>query len=131
MNALTADYIGLLARTLPRVIRSEKQNEQYIQTLEELEHRSDSWTKAEKDFAELLTLLIEDFEERNYRLKAATPREVLRELMQVNRLKQKDLAPIFGTESIVSEVLHGKRELNKKHIRRLSERFRISPEVFF
>jgi HTH-type transcriptional regulator/antitoxin HigA len=57
--------------------------------------------------------------------------EVLRALMEANGLRQKDLAPIFGSESIVSEVLHKKRHLNKTHIERLSKRFHISPAVFF
>jgi HTH-type transcriptional regulator / antitoxin HigA len=55
----------------------------------------------------------------------------LRELMEANNLPQKDLIPEFGTESIVSEVLNGRRQLNKDHIERLSKRFRISPAVFF
>jgi HTH-type transcriptional regulator/antitoxin HigA len=42
--------------------------------------------------------------------------EVLRTLMDANNLRQKDLAPGFASESIVSEVLHKKRELNKSHI---------------
>jgi len=46
-------------------------------------------------------------------------------------LKQKDLCDVFGTASIVSEVLSGRRELDKEHIRRLSERFYVSPELFF
>jgi len=81
--------------------------------------------------AELLTLLIEDFEEMHYALKAATPLDVLNELMQANNLKQKDLVDVFGTPSIVSEVLHGKRQLTTEHIRRLSRRFHVSPDVFF
>jgi HTH-type transcriptional regulator/antitoxin HigA len=51
--------------------------------------------------------------------------------MEQHALRQKDLADVFGTTSIVSEVLNGKRELNKEQIRRLSERFHVSPEVFF
>jgi HTH-type transcriptional regulator/antitoxin HigA len=51
--------------------------------------------------------------------------------MEEHQLRQKDLAEVFGTESIVSDVLNGKRELNKDHIKRLSERFHVSPEVFF
>jgi HTH-type transcriptional regulator/antitoxin HigA len=50
--------------------------------------------------------------------------------MAANDLKQKDLVDIFGTSSIVSEVLHGKRQLTTEHIRRLSERFHVSPELF-
>ena len=57
--------------------------------------------------------------------------EVLRALMDANNLRQKDLVPIFSSESIVSEVLHKKRALNKTHIEKLSKRFHVSPAVFF
>jgi len=51
--------------------------------------------------------------------------------MDQHSLRQKDLVDVFGTPSIVSEILSGKRELNKEHIKRLSERFHVSPELFF
>ena len=51
--------------------------------------------------------------------------------MDQHGLKQKDLVDVFGTPSIVSEVMSGKRELNKDQIKRLSERFHVSPELFF
>ena len=126
-----SEYSELLAQTLPGVIHSEKENEHFISILEKLEHRSPEWTPAEAKLAELLTLLIEQFEDENYQLKAATPVEVLRELMESNDLKQKDLIDVFGVESTVSAVLNGKRDMTREHIKRLSERFHISPEVFF
>jgi HTH-type transcriptional regulator / antitoxin HigA len=46
-------------------------------------------------------------------------------------LQQNDLVDVFGSPSIVSEVLSGKRSLNKDHIKRLSARFQVSPELFF
>jgi HTH-type transcriptional regulator/antitoxin HigA len=51
--------------------------------------------------------------------------------MEAHNLRQKDLADVFGTESIVSDVLNGKRDLAKEHICRLSARFHVSPAVFF
>jgi antitoxin component HigA of HigAB toxin-antitoxin module len=48
--------------------------------------------------------------------------------MDQHGLKQKDMLDIFGTPSIVSEVLRGKRAIHKDHISRLSERFHISPK---
>ena len=52
--------------------------------------------------------------------------------MLANNLKQKDLLDVFGTPSIASEVLSGKRELNAQHIRRLSRRFKVSSlQMFF
>jgi HTH-type transcriptional regulator/antitoxin HigA len=51
--------------------------------------------------------------------------------MLANELKQKDLGEVFRPPSIAAEVLSGKRKLNAEHIRRLSRRFKVSPEVFF
>lgn len=102
-----------------------------LRFLYDLDRRSKSLTVAEKELADFLTLLIEDFEEKRYRLPRAKPLEVLQFLMEQHDLLQKDLADVFGTRSIVSEVLSGKRELNKEHIARLSARFHVSPELFF
>jgi HTH-type transcriptional regulator/antitoxin HigA len=133
MSALTAspEYAALLRRIPPKVIRTEKQNEAYTEILYSLDRRYKTLSTAEKDLAELLTLLIEEFEEKRYRLPRSRPLDVLRFLMDQHGLKQKDLTPVFGTPSIVSEVLSGKRELSKQHIKRLSVRFHVSPELFF
>jgi len=133
MSTLTVspEYGALLKKVPPKVIRTEEENEAYTKILYDLDRRSSKLTAAEKELAELLTLLIEDFEEKRYRLPHAKPVDVVRFLMEQHNLLQKDLADVFGTRSIVSEVLSGKRELNKEHIARLSARFHVSPEVFF
>jgi HTH-type transcriptional regulator/antitoxin HigA len=125
------EYASLLQKTLPAVIHSERENERCISMLEALDRKGGKLTIAERRLAELLTVIIENFEEEAYALKTAPPVEVLRELMQANELKQKDMLEIFGTPSIVSEVLQGKRSLTVEHIRKLSQRFHVSPEVFF
>jgi len=130
-SAARAEYATLLSRTVPAVIRSEAENERCIRLLEALDAKGARMTAGERRLADLLTLLIEDFEERHYALKPADPVTVLRELMESNKLKQKDMIDVFGTASIVSEVLSGKRGLNADHIRKLSRRFQVSPEVFF
>ncbi len=114
----------------PKLITSERQYEEYVSTLLELEHREDL-SAAEENFTELLTLLIEVYEEKHHAIPDASPVEVLRELLAANGLRQKDLARLLGSESVVSEVLSGKRELNKRQIEKLSKRFRVSPAVFF
>jgi HTH-type transcriptional regulator/antitoxin HigA len=63
--------------------------------------------------------------------KLSAPIEVLTELIAANNLKHKDLAPLLGGESIVSVILSGKRQLNVNQITKLSERFKVSPAVFF
>jgi len=129
-TAVRSEYAALLSSTLPAVIRSEAENARYIAMLEELDGKGNRMTAAERRMADLLTLLIEDFEEKHYALRAGSPVDVLNELMLANGLKQKDMLDVFGTPSIVSEVLHGKRQLTTEHIRRLSRRFHVSPEVF-
>ena len=129
-TAVRSEYAALLSSALPAVIRSGAGNERCIRLLEELDRKGSHMSAAERRMAELLTLLIEDFEEKHYALNAASPVDVLNELMQANNLKQKDMVDVFGSPSIVSEVLHGKRQFTTEHIRRLSRRFHVSPEVF-
>lgn len=115
----------------PAVIQSESENQRLTSLLEDLDRKQSRLSAAEQRLADLLTLLIEDFEARRYALKPATPVEALEELMNANGMKQKDLPDIFSTPSIISEVLNGKRKLTTEHIRKLSRRFHVSPELFF
>ena len=133
MSALAATpaYSALLTRFAPKIIRSEEENGAYIEVLRQLDERCATWTAEERDLADLLTLLIENFEEQHYALPKSSPLGVIEFLIDQHGLRQKDLVDVFGSASIVSEVLSGKRDLNKEHIRRLSERFHVSPELFF
>jgi len=70
--SVRSEYASLLTHSLPAVIHSEKENEHYTTLLDELDHKPGKLTPAEQRLAELLTLLIEDFEEKHYSLKAAT-----------------------------------------------------------
>jgi len=125
------EYARLLAESLPTVIDSEALNELYLEQVSSLLRREASLSPAERQLLKLLTLLIEDYEEKHYALPTTSPLAVIAFLMEQHGLKQKDLTDIFGTPSITSEVLNGKRELNKEQIRRLSNRFHVSPELFF
>src|SRR5712671_7373847 len=114
----------------PTMITSEAQYDQYVETLMRLDNKS-HLTHQEESYATVLMAFIEEWDDKHHPIRDATPMEVLTTLMEANNLRQKDLVPIFGTESIVSEVLHNKRSLNVGHIERLSERFHVSPAVFF
>jgi HTH-type transcriptional regulator / antitoxin HigA len=114
----------------PKVITSETQHEQYVSTLLNLDRRG-HLSAEEKSYAELLTVLIDAYEEEQHPIRAASPVEVLTALMSANNLRQRDLVDVFGTESVVSEVLHGRRSFAKTHIQKLSKRFNVSPEMFF
>lgn len=73
-TAVQTEYASLLRGTLPAVIRSEADNDRHIAALEELDRKGTHMSAAERRLAELLTLLIEDFEEKHYALKCATRR---------------------------------------------------------
>jgi HTH-type transcriptional regulator / antitoxin HigA len=124
-------YADLLAKAAPAVVRNEKENARCTAMLEDFDERYGDLTANERKLADLLALLIEDFEAKCYQLPRASPLEAIAFLMDQHGLKQKDLVDIFGTPSIVSEVLSGKRTIHKEHISRLSERFHVSPELFF
>jgi HTH-type transcriptional regulator/antitoxin HigA len=123
-------YRKLLSEALPRVIQTEEQNEAYSALLEDL-HERGRMTPEQEQLSELLTLLIEDFESRHYQLEPATPIEIVRELMAANGLNQANMVDVFGTRSVASEVLSGKRKLSKTQIQRLSHRFNVSADLFF
>ena len=80
-------------------------------------------------FLEVLGTLIESYESDHVEMNGATGKDVLRALMEEHGLTQSDL-PEVGSQGVVSEILHGRRELNTRHIKALSRRFGVSPAVF-
>jgi len=76
-----------------------------------------------------LAQMIEGYESRAHPVPVLTGPEFLRALMDEQGLRQADL-PELGTQSVVSEVLRGKRKLNARQIAALSKRFRVSADVF-
>jgi HTH-type transcriptional regulator / antitoxin HigA len=130
MATLLANPAKMIERGAPHVIHSEEQLAAYTGSLFTLT-REPKPTAAQVKAIELLTLLIERYEEEHYTVPEASPADVLRFLLERHGLKQRDLADELGGESVVSEVLSGKRKLNTTHIEALSRRFHVSPAVFF
>ncbi len=124
------EYKKLIAEVPPKIIHSEKENRYYLARLEEMDSRWAELTQAEKDLYDTLGVLIEEFEKKTYKIRAATPIAAIKDLMAANALKQKDLIGVFETASVASEVLKGKRALTTDHIRRLGKRFNVSPALF-
>jgi HTH-type transcriptional regulator/antitoxin HigA len=128
--SVVMEYKQLIAVVPPKIIHTEEENRYYLAKLEELNNRWTELSQAERDLYGTLGVLIEDFEKKAYKARAAAPIEVIKELMLANGLKQKDLIGVFETASVASEVLKGKRNLTTDHIRRLGKRFNISPAIF-
>lgn len=128
--AILADPVEMIQKGAPHLIHSESELEKYTEVLFELSALPDP-TPAQEEAIELLTLLIERYESERYPIPDVEPTDVLRFLIDQHGLSQRDLIPEFGAESTVSLVLTGKRKLTRDHIERLSERFHVSPSVFF
>jgi HTH-type transcriptional regulator/antitoxin HigA len=78
---------------------------------------------------ETIGSLIETYESQNYPDIEGNPIDVLKTLMEEHGLTQSDL-PEIGSQGVVSEIVSGKRQLNVRQLKLLSERFKVSPIVF-
>jgi HTH-type transcriptional regulator/antitoxin HigA len=130
MSTALADPTEMIRRGAPRLIHSDQELAEYTEALFELTAKPHP-SPDEEEAIELLTLLIERYEQERYPMPDADPVDVLRFLLRQNGLSQQDIAAELGSESTVSLVLSGKRRLNRNHIERLSRRFHVSPAVFF
>ena len=130
MSTTLANPVEMIRRGAPRLIHSDAELAEYTDALFELTAKTDP-TPEEEEAIELMTLLIERYEAERYPIPEAEPLDVLRFLLERNSLSQRDIAAELGSESTVSLVLSGKRQLNRDHIARLSQRFNVSPAVFF
>lgn len=110
------------------VIKTEKQYNEYCEILEELIVTDESGDYQEE--IELLTLLIEDWENRNKLDSELDPVELLQSLMEDHGLNQTELADIAGVgRSYISEILNYKKKMSKQVIRRLANHFKIRQEA--
>ncbi|HXM42797.1 MAG TPA: hypothetical protein VN924_16210 [Bryobacteraceae bacterium] len=123
-------YARLLTRVLPQIITTEDENERMIAELEKLDTRGRPLTPEEERLGMLVNLLIRQFEESRYSLGHAEPVEALRVLMESRGLRQRDMIPVFGSSSVASDVLNGKRSLSKTHVRKLAEFFHVPVSLF-
>jgi HTH-type transcriptional regulator/antitoxin HigA len=124
-----ANPAEMIAHGAPRVIHNDAELEAYTDALFRLTPL-ESPSRAEVEAIELLTLLVERYEQEHYFIPAADPVSVVRFLIERQNLTQRDLIPQFGSESAVSMFLTGKRNLTLEQVRRLSARFKLSADVF-
>ena len=112
------------------VPHSEKEYSTLVKTLDSLvDEVGNSENHKLAPAMETIGNLVENYEERKYKIKEASPIDVLKYLMREHGLKQSELKEV-GSQGVVSEVLAGKRSLNLEQIKKLSTRFHVSPLVF-
>jgi HTH-type transcriptional regulator/antitoxin HigA len=110
------------------VIKNDNQYNHYCDILEELVVEN---KPKHQDEIELLTLLIEKWDEEHNTFEELSPIELLKSLMDEHKMKAIDLADILDlSKSTVSKILNRKKGLSKESIRKLASYFKLSQEAF-
>ncbi|CAA6828175.1 MAG: Plasmid-related protein [uncultured Thiotrichaceae bacterium] len=112
-----------------KVINTEKQYHQYIDEVQRLMACEPTLNSPSSDRLELLTLVLEAYENAEYSVEPPDPIDAIKFRMEELDLKQVDLVPYCGSRSRVSEVLSRKRPLTVQMIRELSTNLGISSDT--
>ena len=111
-------------------IKNQEQYQEYCNKLEELclvEKR----TEEVEDEMEVLTILIEKFDEENSKDKLLDPIKMLKYLMDDNKLNASQIALMLGvSKGLISDILQYKKGLSKEVIRKLADHFKVRQEIF-
>ena len=109
-------------------IKPIKTKEDYQMSLKRLEVIFDAPVgTVESDEADILGLMIDEYEKRHYPIESPDPIEAIKIRMEEMQLKQIDLIDAIGGKSRVSEILNRKRKLTVEMIRKLTPRLNLSP----
>jgi len=129
MSTVLGNPAEMIAHGAPRVIHNDDELEAYTDALFQLT-ALDNPSRAQMEAIELLTLLVERYEQEHYPIPAADPVSVVRLLIEKQNLTQRDLIPQFGSESAVSMFMTGQRNLTIEQVRKLSIRFKLPADLF-
>lgn len=129
MSILADNPVEMVKHGAPRVIRNDAELKEYTEALFNLTAKNKP-TRIELDTIDLLTLLVTSYESQHRTLPEASSVDVLRFLMDQHHLSQRDIAPEIGSESLVSRILSGERNLTIPHIHALAARFGVPASVF-
>ncbi|CAN5766101.1 type II toxin-antitoxin system HigA family antitoxin [soil metagenome] len=124
ISEIDETYLAMVKAFPLQRIRDDAELDASIAVIDDLLDRP-HLTEGEQEYLDALGQLVEAYESEHVQLP-----DVLRHLMEENDLKQADLVDVFGTKSIVSEVLSGKRRLTLRHVRELGSRFGLPADVF-
>lgn len=113
----------LLSKYQPRIIKTEAENDKFLEIVEELLSRPNI-TPEEDTLLELFVKLIEDFEEKHYQLNTSTPHSRLLHLMQARGLSSADLVAILSSSEIV-DLMNGELEITQKQAEALASFFHV------
>ena len=122
-------YGRLCEEVLPKVIENDQEFDRLVAKMEAIDRKPNP-TPEEEALSALLMKLIQDYDDTHHPLPDLPPHKMIRFLMDHRNLRQSDLLPIFGSRSVVSDVVSGKREPSKAHIRKLANFFHLPADLF-
>jgi HTH-type transcriptional regulator/antitoxin HigA len=122
-------YSKLLSKYQPRIIKTEEENEFFLEIVEEL-ISTKNLNSEEEALLQLLVKLIEDFEGKHYQINASTPQSRLLHLMEARSLDATDLLEIMGSREAVVEVINDRLEITKQQAEALGRFFHVDPGLF-
>lgn len=109
-------------------IKLIKNDTDYQKALKRLEEIFDAKIGTpESDEADILGLMVDEYENKHFPIEAPDPIEAIKIRMEDLNLKQSDLAEALGGKNRVSEILNRKRRLTLEMIRNLSKKLNLSP----
>ncbi|MEH1966053.1 helix-turn-helix domain-containing protein [Nostoc sp.] len=122
-------YKELLIAYLPKLIKSEVENEQALGIVEDLMHRERS--PEEDEVYQLLITLIEKFEEEYYHpSRQNNPLSMLLFILEESEISRDDLVSVLGTEDLVNNILNGQDKITTEQAHKLGEFFHLEPSLF-
>jgi HTH-type transcriptional regulator/antitoxin HigA len=125
-------YGELLAKARPKVIETREEFDSYVAMMERLDRRAEAGeplSAEEQALLALLERLVKDYDDR-FELPDLPPYKIVLYLMEHKGLRQADLLPVFGSRSVASDVLNGRRGISKVHARKLAGYFHLPADVF-
>jgi HTH-type transcriptional regulator/antitoxin HigA len=123
-------YGKLLAQSVPTVIRTEAQYDRAIAEIEKLLKKGDRISAEEDHLLDLLSMLVEKYEDEYYPIEPSAPHEILQHLLEARGLKQKDVVHLFGSSGRASEAINGQRPISKLQAKALADFFHVSTDLF-
>lgn len=129
LNGDIEEYLALV-RAFPLVhIRDEDHLTEALAAYEPLFIKRDQ-SEAEKAYLAVLTDLVEAYEDATVQVTERSGVDMLRYLVEENGYKQAELTPVFGTQSVASDVLSGKRAFSLEQMRKAATFFGVRLSVF-
>jgi HTH-type transcriptional regulator/antitoxin HigA len=123
-------FEGLCRMLPPRPIHNEADYDNAIEMLDSIV--GFDLNPDQEDYLVVLTTLVGEYEDKHYPIDKldVTGLPALKYLLDYNDMTPSDLGNLLGNRSLGSKILRGERELSKRHIRILADRFKVEPGLF-